>query len=313
MARNFKIPSVEYQEPVSIDNADIYGGAQYFQQTRSVRVGAGGKGFRSTVEDGIWLGAEKFADAPFSVTPAGFLKATGVNISGTITATSGFIGGWQINPTTLSASGNKVILDSAGKITAGVAGGQRVLVDGTTNRLEFFKTNGLTGGIIQGGTAGIGGDMVIFASGTPPSELDLLQGRFTLQQGTFILDALGNDFTLDIGALRVWSINAVTQDFLIHVDLVPNSTAGSRNLGISGQRWKDLFISGNLNIGGGAIISGDSVSRTINRHWVPESSAGNRQLGTVTNAWRYLYLSDGTSNWRVEVDPTGALTTTKVT
>ena len=48
---------------------------------------------------GLWAGADAFGDAPFRVSTAGALVATGATIAGAITATSGAIGGWTIDAT----------------------------------------------------------------------------------------------------------------------------------------------------------------------------------------------------------------------
>ena len=74
----------------------------------------------------VWAGHETAASAPFRVSKAGALFATGATISGAITAASGSIGGWTINPTTLASPGGNLILDSTGSLrgayVAGVAG-----------------------------------------------------------------------------------------------------------------------------------------------------------------------------------------------
>tara|TARA_R110000824_G_scaffold80895_7_gene203267 strand:+ start:226 stop:6645 length:6420 start_codon:yes stop_codon:yes gene_type:complete len=49
-----------------------------------------------STSSGISLGDNTFADAPFSVTPTGVLKATSATITGEITATTGAIGGFNI-------------------------------------------------------------------------------------------------------------------------------------------------------------------------------------------------------------------------
>lgn len=77
----------------------------------------------------------------------GYAEFTNVTVIGSIIATGGTIGGWTIGTTTLS--GNKIILDSAGLITAGVSGGQRVVVNGINNRLDFYNSSDtLVGSII---------------------------------------------------------------------------------------------------------------------------------------------------------------------
>jgi len=83
--------------------------------------GAGRVGLRP-VDYPFYAGAENPAAAPFRVTAAGALVATSATITGTITATSGTIGGWDITATQIQATGDVVLLDSAGIITVGGAG-----------------------------------------------------------------------------------------------------------------------------------------------------------------------------------------------
>jgi hypothetical protein len=75
-------------------------------------VGSGNNIFKIT-SGGIHLGAAAFSSAPFSVSMEGLLKATGAEISGNITATTGAIGGWTIAATALS-NGNMSISSSTG-------------------------------------------------------------------------------------------------------------------------------------------------------------------------------------------------------
>lgn len=74
----------------------------------------------------FWAGDtyENRATAPFSVTRAGILRATGAIISGNITATTGAIGGWTLGATSLtSGSGATTVgLDSGGTNPALYAG-----------------------------------------------------------------------------------------------------------------------------------------------------------------------------------------------
>ena len=66
-----------------------------------IQIGSGTSFFK-TSSDGLQLGNETFGSAPFRVTPAGALTATSATITGTITSTSGNIGGFLIGPTYLS-------------------------------------------------------------------------------------------------------------------------------------------------------------------------------------------------------------------
>lgn len=63
-------------------------------------------------ERGIQLGSSDFDVAPFSVTMAGLLTATGANISGTITATTGTIGGFSIGADYIRDAANTFGLSS---------------------------------------------------------------------------------------------------------------------------------------------------------------------------------------------------------
>lgn len=66
-----------------IQGSEILGG--------TITIGSGDNAFRAS-NWGIWLGDEAFADAPFSVTPAGQMKSVGGEFSGKITA-SEIVGG----------------------------------------------------------------------------------------------------------------------------------------------------------------------------------------------------------------------------
>ena len=61
---------------------------------KEIKVGTGDNAYRVDSQ-GLWLGSEQFATAPFRVTMAGLLNATGATISGAI------IGGWSINATSI--------------------------------------------------------------------------------------------------------------------------------------------------------------------------------------------------------------------
>ena len=66
----------------------------------------------------LYAGSATPGSAPFRVTNAGTLTASDASITGSITASSGSIGGWSIGSSTLT--GNAVTLDAGnGKITAG--------------------------------------------------------------------------------------------------------------------------------------------------------------------------------------------------
>ncbi len=94
----------------------------------NISIGTGNSIFKADL-NGIYLGNGTFASAPFRVSPAGALIATNADIQGTITATDGFIGGWNINANDISSIGvsggsdgafttNGLILNKDGWISA---------------------------------------------------------------------------------------------------------------------------------------------------------------------------------------------------
>lgn len=70
--------------PLSEESEKRYG-SQYFADVRSLQVGYGSNVLRVD-QQGLWLGAENFADAPFSVSMTGEIVATGLTL-GTIGGT----------------------------------------------------------------------------------------------------------------------------------------------------------------------------------------------------------------------------------
>jgi hypothetical protein len=75
----------------------------------------------------LWVGNATAASAPFSVTKAGVLSATGATVSGTLTASAGTIGGFTLGASTLSAT--NLILDSSGQRISLGSGTDIVIAD----------------------------------------------------------------------------------------------------------------------------------------------------------------------------------------
>lgn len=70
--------------------------------TEGFYAGTGATRIQMKVGTGLWLGATAFGDAPFSVSPAGAIKAE-----------SGVIAGWVINGDTLESDSATIVLDAA--------------------------------------------------------------------------------------------------------------------------------------------------------------------------------------------------------
>jgi len=110
-------PDVPLRTPQEGEDSNSFG------QFGALQVGGLGAKALRTDDQGLWLGAFKFVDAPFSV-----------SMAGAIIATSGTIAGWSINATTIFK--NNATLDSAGQITLGTTDDVAILSSvNTTYRL----------------------------------------------------------------------------------------------------------------------------------------------------------------------------------
>jgi len=104
-----------------------------------ISAGAGASHIEFKPATGIWFGNDSFSLAPFSITPAGALKAS-----------SGVIGGWAITADKLSSPDGKIVLDagqdrirvSQGENYFDISGAGLVGVDSILGTTINFPTNG---------------------------------------------------------------------------------------------------------------------------------------------------------------------------
>ena len=129
--------------------------------------GADATSFHVDIDGNIWSGHANFASAPFTVSNAGVLTATGVDISGEITATSGEIGGWTIETDTLESVDDDIVLDPVNKKITVADGDDKIelLVDSGHGFIDFYYGASLRARL-RGTTVGTGlrvvdGDLVI--------------------------------------------------------------------------------------------------------------------------------------------------------
>lgn len=89
---------------------DIIGGATQAPTVvlGSLTAGSGSSNLAIDPTKGLWLGASVFEDAPFRVNMQGAVTATSGTFSGSISATTGSIGGWSISSNALT-SGSVII------------------------------------------------------------------------------------------------------------------------------------------------------------------------------------------------------------
>lgn len=117
-------------------------GFSYLKKLKVLIIGSGDTSFRAD-KNGIWVGAAKFVDAPFSVTMAGVVVATGLSVSG------GTITGSAISGGTIAGAAI-----SAGTIAGTTITGGTIRTSSGTTRVEMSSANTLT--IYQDGVARVG-------------------------------------------------------------------------------------------------------------------------------------------------------------
>jgi len=142
-------------------------GQQYLDKVQAMQIGSGAKVFRGD-ESGIWLGAKKFADAPFSVDMLGNVVASSGAIKGNITVggaanASGVIhvlNSSEVEKVTIDKDGiliqdgklvikdstNTTIMDATGLVSAASFSTEEVeqTVEKTTSSTSFVDISGVT-------------------------------------------------------------------------------------------------------------------------------------------------------------------------
>ena len=233
------------------------------------------------------------ATAPFRVEPSGALTATSATISGTITATLGYVGGWVVDATSIKDAAGTVGLSSA------VTGGDdiRFFAGHVTPASAPFKvteagvltaTSGNIGGWSLGATSLTGtgitfsstGDAYLAIGTTPPTSPTVGTGIFINKTGLFGLNANNPRFKiLEDGS-----------GFLGASDVLSWTTAGVTSLSGFGLTASDLTktASGNTTIvssGATAFTAGPTGSPTFTVTQAGVLTATSGYIGGATNGW----------------------------
>jgi hypothetical protein len=112
-------------KPVKHKTPDQYYGRDILSNVSSLKMGTGAKAFKGD-ESGIWLGANKFADAPFSV-----------DIDGNVVATSATFSEYATDDDLDTLDGNALKKDNTTQILSGkiIVGNNKVIIDGANKRI----------------------------------------------------------------------------------------------------------------------------------------------------------------------------------
>lgn len=248
----------------------------------------------------IWAGSDinGINSAPFRVTQAGYLYASNANISGTITATSGTIGGCSITNGVLQIANANIGSLAVSKITAGsndkavsfsdltATGGK---IGGwtlsstalyTSSNTNYLGTTGITATI--GGTSRsnivfkAGSNFGVNSSGTLYSKNAVLtdidaSGKITATSGTIGGCSISN------GVLQVANANI---SGTINADKLDSSVITTSNFSAQSINANKI-TSGTLNSAGVDIYNGTGFLRMLYTNWAnhPYVSALNVAQG----------------------------------
>jgi hypothetical protein len=176
-----------------------------------------------------------------TISHAGVLTATGAIISGTLTATAGFIGGWTINTNSITDTAGTVGLSSA--ITVG--DDIRFWAGHATPASAPFKvteagvltaTSGAIGGWTLGATTLTGtgvtlssvGDAYLAIGTTPPTGVSTGTGIFINKTGLFGLNANVQNFKIDATNGNITAIAGAIGGFTISSTALYAGNAATR-------------------------------------------------------------------------------------
>lgn len=198
----FKTPFADMKEAVigTLNTEQIILTRSYLGSTQVYGAFGGG----ANVMYPLWFGGQNPTSAVFKVGVDGKLYCSAADITGKVSATSGSIGGWNLNTNALVSPNGRFTLDAQnGKIELVSADGkQKIVIDSSTMGIRFFdKANGSTfqecgqfnfdglGGAHitlqtdQYGTMKIGGGQITMERGSSVVALDIDDASLLLGHG----------------------------------------------------------------------------------------------------------------------------------
>lgn len=218
-------------------------------------VGGGNTSFRVNRE-GVFCGATNYSDAPFKVSYAGVLTATGASISGAITATSG------------SITGDMTV---TGSLTAGSSSASQVKID-STGKISF-RYDGDTKGYIwclPDGSLVLQGDSVIYldASGTDDDIYAVAGGDVYVSAGDNVIISSDDDISL-------------TADDYVYINF--NDADNDSRLGFYSNSSLVAYIAADGGMGCDGDFIADGGIQTKDSYYSSDGSEGENTTKGVIN------------------------------
>lgn len=230
----------------------------------------------------LWIGNATSGSAAFRVTKGGVMTATNAVITGSITATSGSIGGWTIGATTLT--GGAVTLDSAGIITGGTirtsATGERVEL--TSDELRAYDSSNVLRVYISGTALVIQNSSGTAVGSVQATSTTMAIGAF-LTDGNVTMAADGDGTaTLAVDSTPYFWASGLLGYNVASKAIVP-SADDTHDLGSSGSYFKTLYIS--------EIIADTGSGNGLGSDLLPDTT-GSRDLGSSSRQFALIHGQD---------------------
>lgn len=216
----------------------------------------------------FYAGDSTPASAEFRVTPGGALTATDATITGSVTATSGSIGGWSIGAATISSSSGNVVLSNSGIITAGATSPDQAHMSGNgfwagAGAADYatapFRVS-TSGGVTAKNISVIGGTVSV---GDAPVSISYLSrnasGVVTIKTSAAVNATVGQNITIDVTS-SPWATDADFNGSFNVLSITASSPYTLTYQGATSSTVTEVAATGFVYTG--ARISGESASGT---------------------------------------------------
>lgn len=273
-------PFSDIQSKPLEEESNVRYGSEFFRNVNELQVGIGSEVFRVD-RQGIWLGAERFADAPFSVDMSGNITATGISLASLSGDLDDIADGSTYAKTTfvetLGASYAYSGLNSSGEIIKGFLNSQLGAKSLPTNGVRV-DSNGIYGRK-SGSTT-----FYIDSSGNAYFTGDIVSSTMTSSTVT------GGTVRTSSGSTRV-ELNGANNDIRIYSSSVLRSRGyqqGFEFYNESGTLVGEIYASNSL----GFLIAGDLSSG--NSIYYGTGSAGEHSfhVGSIGSASTLRFFFD---------------------
>ncbi|HRH99647.1 MAG TPA: tail fiber domain-containing protein [Saprospiraceae bacterium] len=239
----------------------------------------------------ITPGPDKITIAAADISPTNEIQSLSFNSS---TKQLSISQGNSVDLSSLSGSGSQLWLSSGTAIYNSNSGNVGIGTSSPSQKLHVYGNMRLEGGLYLGSTENIydGGSNTIAINSTfrPDNSASRDLGTSNIRWRNLFLDgdvSLGNKIIFGGGDFLAY---ATGNQILSSSTFIPQFN-GTRDLGVTSSRWRNLYLSGSVFFGNSESISdGGSNTIAINSTFRPDAT-GVRDLGTSTTRFRDIYLS----------------------